>query len=88
MEERYCQSCAMPMGNDDSMCGTEKDGALNKDYCKYCYQDGAFTFHGTMQEMIDFCVKPMREADPTMTEATARAMLNQAMPALKRWQKA
>lgn len=88
MEEKYCQNCAMPMGNDGSLCGTEKDGTLNKDYCKYCYQNGTFTFHGTMQEMIDFCVKPMLEADPTMTEATARAMLNQAMPALKRWQKA
>ena len=88
MEERYCQSCAMPMGNDDSLYGTEKDGTLSKDYCKYCYQDGAFTFHGTMQEMIDFCVKPMLEADPTMTEATARGMLNQAMPALKRWRNA
>ena len=36
-----CQCCGMPL--DDSIIGTDKDGALNEDYCKWCYADGNFT---------------------------------------------
>lgn len=43
MEEKYCQSCAMPMGETDEMYGTNSDGTKNLDYCKYCYQNGKFT---------------------------------------------
>ena len=35
MEKRICQSCAMPIESDDQL-GTEKDGSINQDYCKYC----------------------------------------------------
>jgi hypothetical protein len=88
MEMKVCQSCGMPMGNTDELYATEKDGSKSSDYCKYCYQGGDFTFHGTMQEMMDFCVKPMLESDPTMTESQAREILNACFPTLKRWQKA
>lgn len=85
MEEKYCQSCGMPMGADDTMYGTEKDGGKSADYCQYCYDKGSFTAECTMQEMIDFCVKPMVEHTPGMTEASARDMMNQFFPSLKRW---
>ena len=85
MEERYCQSCGMPMGPTDEHYGTEVDGSKSKDYCKYCYENGAFTADCTMQEMIDFCVQPMVENVPGMTEAQARAMMNEHFPQLKRW---
>ena len=52
MEERNCQSCGMPMGPTDEHYGTEADGSKSKDYCKYCYQNGAFTADCTMGEMI------------------------------------
>ena len=87
MEEKYCQSCGMPMGTDDSMYGTEKDGSKSADYCKYCYEKGAFSGECTMQEMIDFCVKPMVDNSPGMTEAAARDLMNQVFPPLKRWKK-
>ena len=86
MEGKFCQSCGMPMGNTDEMYGTEKDGTKNKDYCTYCYADGAFTVDCSMEEMIDFCVKPMVENSPGMTEVEAKVMMQQMFPALKRWQ--
>lgn len=43
MEQQFCQSCGMPMGAAD-LYGTETDGSKNTDYCKYCYEHGAFTF--------------------------------------------
>ena len=85
MEEKYCQSCGMPMGNTDELYGTEKDGGKSADYCMYCYTNGSFTSSGSMQEMIDFCVKPMVDNSPGMTEKQAREMMNQFFPTLKRW---
>jgi len=36
-----CQCCGMPL--EDSNIGTEADGMLNEDYCKWCYADGEYT---------------------------------------------
>lgn len=80
----FCQSCAMPMGEDDF--GTEKDGSRCQDYCKYCYQDGEFTDNRTMEEMIDFCVPKTAEATG-MSEEEARKMSEEFFPKLKRWMK-
>lgn len=88
MKAKFCQSCGMPMGDTDEMYGTEKDGSKSDDYCTYCYQNGAFTFDGSMEQMIEFCVKPMMDSDPTMTEAQARGMMIGFLPALKRWKTA
>lgn len=85
MEEKYCQCCAMPMGNTDEMYGTEKDGSKSADYCKYCYENGEFTFNGSMEEMIEICVPPMVENNPGMTQEQARDMMKKFFPMLKRW---
>lgn len=85
MENRkFCQSCGMPM--DETLFGTEADGTKNADYCHYCYEIGAFTADCTMDEMIDFCVKPMVEETPGMTADAAREMMQKFFPQLKRWQ--
>lgn len=84
MEERYCQSCGMPMGPTDELLGTNKEGSKNEDYCKYCYQDGEFTFVGSMDEMIEHCI-PYMVGEGSMDEATARSMMKQFFPTLKRW---
>lgn len=85
MKAKFCQSCGMPMGDTDELFGTEKDGTKSEDYCTYCYQNGDFTFHGSMDEMIEICVKPMTDSDPNMTEDSARAMMKGFLPTLKRW---
>ncbi len=84
MTENYCQSCAMPMETED-LYGTNADGSKNSDYCKYCYDKGAFTAHCTMEEMIDFCVPVMVEHG--QKEEEARKMMEECLPQLKRWKK-
>jgi hypothetical protein len=92
--EKYCQSCGMPMGGTDEMYGTNADGSQNGDYCKYCFEKGAFTSDCTMDEMIEFCVPHMvasvgngtGDTEPlNMTEEKAREMMREFFPTLKRW---
>lgn len=84
--ERFCQSCGMPMGATDKLYGTEADGSKSKDYCSYCYDKGVFTFKGDMEEMIKICVAPMAKSNLDMTEERAAAMMREFFPTLKRWQ--
>lgn len=79
---KFCQSCAMPM--DEKVYGTNVDGSKNEEYCIYCYQNGEFTSDMTMEEMIDFCV-PKTVENTDMDEESARNMLNNTIPHLKRW---
>lgn len=88
MEEKYCQSCGMPMGDTDELYGTNEDGSRSEDYCNYCYHDGAFTMDCTMEEMIEGCVPMMAGANSGMSEGEARNMMKQFFPELKRWKKA
>lgn len=86
MEEKYCQSCGMPMGSTGEMHGTDVDGSKSGDYCKYCFENGAFTAECTMEEMIEFCVPHMASANSGMNEEDARKMMRGFFPSLKRWQ--
>lgn len=88
MEERYCQSCGMPMGSTNDMYGTEADGSKNEDYCQYCYDKGHFLADCSMDEMIAFCIPPMVEHNPDIKEEDARNMMNKFFPMLKRWKQA
>ena len=85
MEGKFCQSCAMPMGTTDEMYGSNADGGKNKDYCKYCFENGAFTSGATMDEMIEICVPHMVSAHADMSEDKARGAMREFFPALKRW---
>ena len=85
MEERYCQSCGMPMGATDEMYGTNADGSKNEDYCKYCFEKGMFTQDCTMKEMVELCVPHMASANSGMSEDEARKMMFEFFPTLKRW---
>lgn len=83
---KFCQSCGMPLMDAETH-GTEADGSASADYCKYCYQQGAFTSSMTMEEMIDFCVPHMVAANPGMTPQQAKAQMEQFFPMLLRWKK-
>ena len=78
----------MPMGDTEEMYGTDKDGSKSTDYCKYCYENGEFTFHGTMEEQIEICVPHMVEANQGMSADDARNAMQEWFPTLKRWKKA
>lgn len=46
-----CQCCGMPL--DENSLSQEPDGAVNKDYCKWCYTDGKYMYP-TMDGLLDF----------------------------------
>lgn len=83
--EYICQCCAMPMQEGSDLFSTNADGSINKDYCKYCYENGNFTCDCSMQDMIDFCVPMMVKEG--MDEAESREYMNETLPTLKRWAK-
>ena len=84
MKNRICQSCAMPIQTDDLL-GTNKDGSINYDYCKYCYNNGEFIDNVTMEEYIEMCSKYGSQAG--MTNDEMKEFLTKIFPTLKRWKK-
>ncbi len=84
MEMRICQSCAMPM-NEDNLLGSNADGSKNQDYCVHCYQNGQFMHpNETMEQMIETCVPFMVKEG--WDEDKARTEMQNLLPKLKRWQ--
>ena len=83
MEVQFCQSCGMPLSQE--VMGTEQDGKPSAHYCKYCYENGAFTGDMTMEEMISFCTPFMVEGNPGMTAEQAQEQMRQFFPSLLRW---
>lgn len=80
--QKFCQSCGMPM--EGAAYGTEADGSKSADYCNYCYESGKFCVDVTMEQMIDFCAKPMADATG-MAAHDAKAQMAAFFPQLKRW---
>ena len=58
-ENKFCQSCGMPMSKDPQGGGTNANGTRNPKYCSYCYQNGEFTFNGTVKEFQEHCRQMM-----------------------------
>lgn len=81
---QFCQSCSIPL-DQPSLQGTEEDGRLSTDYCKYCYQQGKFTDGAnTIEEMRSAIISRMgSENIPEDLIASATARLS----GLKRWKK-
>lgn len=86
MDMNYCQACGMPMAGNAELHGTNADGSKNSEYCKYCFVDGAVTFSGTMDEMIEIWIPHMLQSIPGMKETEARNMMRTVLPKLKYWQ--
>jgi len=61
-QNKMCQSCGMPMSKDPENGGTNTDGSTNLKFCSYCFQNGEFTFNGTVQEFQEFCRQKMIES--------------------------
>jgi len=87
---QFCQSCGMPLSKNED-CGTNADGSINYDYCKFCYKDGQFTQNMTMEQMIEHCSQFVDEVNKHMPEPMTRDDYKQMMrgffPMLKRWRK-
>ncbi len=85
---QFCQSCGMPLTQNED-CGTNADGSINFDYCKYCYDGGKFLQDCTMDEMIEHCAQFVDEVNKQlpqpMTRDEYKAMMRGFFPMLKRW---
>lgn len=88
MENKYCQSCGMPLQNQDEL-GTNSDGSRNEEYCCYCFKDGAFTMDYTMEQMIEHCAQFVDEfnkgSEVVYTKEDAITNMKIYFPTLKRW---
>ncbi len=85
MNEKFCESCGMPMGETNEMYGSNADGSKSSDYCKHCFENGKFTYDCTMDEMIEICIPHIVEACPSTSKDQARQMAKNFFPTLKRW---
>ena len=72
----------MPLDKPEVL-GTEINGSKNKEYCIYCYKDGAFTDPGlTLGQMKELVKKQMQKMD---MDAVTMAWVESNLPYLKRW---
>jgi len=87
-DAKFCQSCGMPM-TEENLFGKNADGSKNEDYCCYCYPNGAFNNPDeTLEEMIETCAPFLVEAGECPDTETAKKMLAEHLPTLKRWRSA
>lgn len=88
---QFCQSCGMPLAQN-SDCGTGAGGAVDFDYCKFCYAGGRFLQDCTMEGMIEHCLAFLPEVNKRlpapMTEEQYRRQMRSVFPLLKRWRTA
>ena len=81
-KNKFCQSCGMPMKQDPQGGGTNADDSINALYCSYCYQNGEFTFNGTVSEFQEFCRQKMVEGGHSKFLAW---LFTRGMKRLARW---
>lgn len=84
MKNRICQSCGMPIISDEQL-GTNKDGSISQDYCKYCFTDGEFIDKVSMEGYIEMCSQYGAQAG--MTNDEMKEHCTRLFPTLKRWRK-
>ena len=75
-----CQCCGMPL--DDSTISKEPDGEFNEEYCKWCYNDGKFTYTN-MEDLISFCSAHM--SNENWPPEQVRAYMADLLPKLNYW---
>lgn len=77
-----CQSCGIPLDNE-AIKGNEKNGLKNEEFCKFCYDQGAFTNPKlTLAEMKDIQQSQMKKL--MLPEDAINDALN-ILPILSRW---
>lgn len=75
-----CQCCGMPL--DDSTISKDSNGDFNEEYCKWCYNDGEFTYT-SKEQLIDYCVEHM--ASENWPAEQVRAHMEAVVPNLRHW---
>lgn len=80
--EHYCESCGMMLAPEEY--GTDAHGSADSHYCKWCYQQGEYTYETTMDAMIEDCAPRLAESIG-MTRDEAVSLMGAVLPHLKRW---
>ncbi len=79
----FCQSCGMPLSQDEQGGGTNTDGTKTAEYCSHCFQQGQFTEpHLTAQQMVAKVLDMLRSKGIPDSQAD---MLSKGILYLKRW---
>ncbi|MDT8716221.1 zinc ribbon domain-containing protein [Clostridium sp. 19966] len=86
MSKLICQSCGMSI-SEEKFFGKNADGSKNEDYCCYCYPNGEFSKDETIEQMVESCIPFMIKDGECSDEETARSLLMEFIPNLKRWKK-
>ena len=82
LPERHCESCGMILTPVDY--GSDADGSKDKHYCKWCYEQGKYTYETTMDAMIEDCAPRLAE-NTGMSRDEAVSLMGAVLPHLKRW---
>ena len=77
-----CQCCGMPL--EDSVLSKEPDGAINEEYCKWCYADGEYAYTD-MDDLIELCITQMEKENYPPEQL--RAYLKTTLPKLNYWKR-
>lgn len=83
----FCQCCGMPL-DDPQLHGSEKDGAISNDYCRFCYDHGAFTAPDVSMDDFIEATAPITAEEMGISLDEAVSMMSAHLPRLKRWQEA
>lgn len=75
----------MPITSDEQL-GTNNDGSINRDYCKYCFTNGEFIDKVSMEKYVEMCSQFGEQAG--MTNEEMKEYCTKLFPTLKRWKKA
>ena len=81
-KQLICQCCGMPL--EDSIVSHDSDGALNENYCQWCYADGTYTY-SSMDDLIEVCVTQLMKQG--FSEEQARAHMKATLPTLDYWKR-
>ncbi len=83
-QEPSCQCCGTPFSVPNMDKGTNTDGTQNPDYCKWCYDEGTFTYK-TLDEVIETSAPYLAEASG-MSLDEAISFMGALLPTLGHWQ--
>ena len=82
----FCQSCGMPMEENEELFGTESNGEKTSEYCFNCYKDGSYTEPDITLEQIQEKVYKYLTETKKIPAFHAKMVSNAFIPKLKRWQ--
>jgi DNA-binding XRE family transcriptional regulator len=85
-QEHACQCCGTPFSVPNMPNGTNADGTENPDYCKWCYDEGAFAYE-TMDDVIEVSAPYLAQATGVSLDE-AVSFMGALLPTLDHWKDA